>query len=541
MKTKNSSLTAKEQATFAKTIVRDPVKFANKILGLTLWEGEVEILRSIQTQRRTAVKSCHGIGKTFDLAIATLWWLARYPDGIVLTTSPTERQVRTQLWAEIRRMVERAKFPFPKVNMTDLKLRGDNNFAIGFSTNQAENFQGYHGRNILIIADEAPGIDSGVWDAVGGTMAGGNVHIVMAGNPTKPSGAFFDAFTNERSLWNCITVTAFDSPNLMRLSLEQLLLLDPAEGGPLDQNPYPYLVTRRWVYEQYHAWWHGSESSSPNWLSRVMAQFPDQSEFALIKLSWLERAKQRTLLHPIGDDGTSPLVAGVDVGGGGDGETVVYVCDRDHERSTIIAIAAWRGEDTRGQAVSFLNKFRSRLSMVYVDGIGVGHNFGLHLRDFRFPVDLVNVGRSCDSKPNWKENDPARRFVNQRASFYQGLADAFERDQIDGLMDEATIGQLAGILYEMDAQGRTKIESKENARQRGVRSPDRADALMLALSKPPQKFEYFSARNSSAVKGAPFGDDDYDPDDYIDNTQRGWRAEFAPGRLSRFFRKGTCY
>lgn len=40
--------------------------------------------------------------------------------------------------------------------------------------------------------------------------------------------------------------------------------MDPAEGGPLDDNPFPQLVTRRWVYEQYLAWWRGSEGSSPH-------------------------------------------------------------------------------------------------------------------------------------------------------------------------------------------------------------------------------------------------------------------------------------
>jgi hypothetical protein len=44
-------------------------------------------------------------------------------------------------------------------------------------------------------------------------------------------------------------------------------------------------------------------------------------------------------------------------------------------------MGAWRGEDTRGQVVGFLNEFRTRLSMVRVDSIGIGHNFGLHLRD----------------------------------------------------------------------------------------------------------------------------------------------------------------
>jgi hypothetical protein len=63
------------------------------------------------------------------------------------------------------------------------------------------------------------------------------------------------------------------------------------------------------------------------------------------------------------------------------------------------------------------------------------------------------------------------------------LAEAFEHDQIEGLTDDQTIGQLAEIKYEIDSHGRMKIEPKEKARERGVRSPDRAEALMLALGK----------------------------------------------------------
>jgi hypothetical protein len=231
MKMKSSHELSAEQISFVKGVMRDPVLFANHVLGVSLWEREAEILQSIKSRRRTAVKACHGVGKTFTLAIATLWWLARHREGIVLTTSPTQRQVRTQLWSEIHRAVERARVPYPKLKTTELKFRDDNNFALGFSTNQAENFQGYHGKQVLIIADEAPGIESGIWDAVAGTMAGGEVHIVMAGNPTVPSGAFFDAFTKERGLWNCFTISAFDSPNLIGLELEQLLRLDLLRAG----------------------------------------------------------------------------------------------------------------------------------------------------------------------------------------------------------------------------------------------------------------------------------------------------------------------
>jgi phage terminase large subunit len=163
METQNSHELTVQQKAFVREIVGDPVLFAEHMLGVDLWDLEADILRSISAQRRTAIKACHGVGKTFTLSLAALWWLARYREGIVLTTSPTERQVRTQLWSEIHRAVERARVPYPKLKTTELKFRDDNNFAIGFSTNQTENFQGYHGKHVLIIADEAPGIESGIW------------------------------------------------------------------------------------------------------------------------------------------------------------------------------------------------------------------------------------------------------------------------------------------------------------------------------------------------------------------------------------------
>jgi phage terminase large subunit len=479
MKNKQPIRRKPKKIMFVREALVDPVLFARRILGVDLTDTQIAILQSVRYNPKTAIKACHASGKTFILAVLALWWLARYEDGIVLTTSSTFRQVRTQLWYEIYRLIGSARVRYPKVNSTEIKLRDDNNFALGLSTNRAENFQGYHGQHILIIADEAPGIEAGVMEAMAGIMAGGDVHLVIAGNPTIPSGAFFDAFHRERASWSRITIDAFDSPNLQGLTLDYLLLMDARKGGPLDDNPLPYLVTKRWVYEQYFAWWHGDESSSPIWMSRVRGEFPDQATNALIRLRWLERAKDRALREPASDSG-GRLVAGVDVGGGG-AETVVYVCERRARGYRIVNMGSWRAEDTRGEVVRFLEPYRSRLTTVRVDGTGIGHNFGLHLRDQNFPVELVNVGLPCRSQPNLRENDPAKRFANEKARSYQTVADLFEHDEVDGLLDEETIAQLADLQYEIDSRGRVKIESKDDARARRSRSPDRAEALMLAI------------------------------------------------------------
>jgi hypothetical protein len=148
-------------------------------------------------------------------------------------------------------------------------------------------------------------------------------------------------------------------------------------------------------------------------------------------------------------------------------------------------LEAWRAEDTRGHVARYLEQYRRRLSVVRVDAIGVGHNFGLHLRDLGFPVELVNVSRACEDQPQLGENNLALRFVNLKAQYYQTLADAFELNRVHGFTDDVTLGQLANLLYEIDSHGRIRIESKEKARLRGITSPDRAEALMLAIGNVP--------------------------------------------------------
>jgi hypothetical protein len=120
--------------------------------------------------------------------------------------------------------------------------------------------------------------------------------------------------------------------------------------------------------------------------------------------------------------------------------------------------------------------------------------------------------------------------VNLKASFYQALADAFEHDQVEGLSDEATIGQLAGLLTDVDSHGRMKIESKEDARKRGVPSPDRAEALMLALCNPHQKMEFYSVRDLPQMRSAATGQRYY-PEDYPSPSSRRWKG--LVGSLNR--------
>src|SRR5690348_3619215 len=85
-------------------IRRDPVWFSREILGFDPWSKQREILESVRDNEATAVRSCHGIGKTATAAEVVLWFLAAFgPEALVVTTAPTWRQVRDLLWREIRK------------------------------------------------------------------------------------------------------------------------------------------------------------------------------------------------------------------------------------------------------------------------------------------------------------------------------------------------------------------------------------------------------------------------------------------------------
>src|ERR1700758_3874899 len=51
------------------------------------------------------------------------------------------------------------------------------------------------------------------------------------------------------------------------------------------------------------------------------------------------------------------------------------------------------------------------------------------------------------------------------------------------LAKEFSTTRQAGIRYRHNSRGQIVIESKEEARKRGVKSPDRAEAVMLAFAE----------------------------------------------------------
>ena len=109
---------------------------------------------------------------------------------------------------------------------------------------------------------------------------------------------------------------------------------------------------------------------------------------------------------------------------------------------------------------------------VRIDEIGVGAGVVDRLRELGHEVRGVNVAnRARDDK----------LFANQRAEGFWGLRERFRTGNIAIPNDSQLISELASLRYSYDSSGRIRMESKDDMRRRGLSSPDKADALMLAF------------------------------------------------------------
>ncbi|MEN6431067.1 MAG: DEAD/DEAH box helicase family protein, partial [Coriobacteriales bacterium] len=241
----------------------DPVWSAEHVFGAHLWSKQREIIESVWKNQRTGVKSCHGSGKTFLAAIAVLTFLHAFPDSIVITTAPTWEQVRRLLWKEVNRIharTLRSGIALGSVCHTADCEVDDAWFALGLSTNDPNRFVGHHAPYILVVIDEAFGVEDWVFEVAETYMtASGNegtmARLLAIGNPTDPGSTLGRAFHTARAGWSLHSISVFDTPNLT--------------GEDVPQEVARMLPGREWVEDKRTQW--GEDSAM--WHVRVLGEF----------------------------------------------------------------------------------------------------------------------------------------------------------------------------------------------------------------------------------------------------------------------------
>ena len=462
-----SKITLAEARKLLKKSQASPEWFWQAVLGGRPWGKQLEILQSVWHNPKTAVRSCHGAGKSWSAARVGISYLCAFPGSIVVTTAPTGRQVKMILWQEWRRAVKASKRPIGGELLKVEHRMADGWYAFGFATDIPENFQGIHARHILVIADEAAGIAPNVAEAIDSLLTSENARLLAIGNPTDPNGWFAGLFKDPGV--TKIHIAAFDTPNFTVFGITEE---DIAEGtweqkitGPL---PYPELVTPAWVAERYRKW----GPTSPMYIARVRGDFPEAGDNTLIPLSWVEAAMERWYEMPEGE----PREMGVDVARfGGDESAIAYRAGRK-----VVKLEAWRKQDTMetaGRARAGRAEFGA--CMIKVDAIGYGAGVVDRLQEQREPVVGIEVSRAPIDE---------ERFADLTSELWWNLREMLNPDPLANPNpialppDDELLGQLTSRRYSYTSRGQVKVESKDEMKRRGLPSPDRADAVVLAFA-----------------------------------------------------------
>ena len=255
-----------------------PVWLVTRILGVNLWSKQAEILNALRDHDYVAVRSCNGSGKTFTAALATLWWLVCHDEAIVITTAPSERQVKELLWREIRDLHGKNRYLVGgKMSSTRLEF-SEKRFGFGFTTTSMNRIQGFHSANILVIVDEASGVEDEIFDGLSSCLTSANAKMLMLGNPLSLSGTFYDAFHGNSENWKGIHISAFDLPAFENLDIDSLLedsvesLNAKGELSELNGSP-PGMASPTWA--KFMTRFSGGAHTS-TYRMRVLGEFADE-------------------------------------------------------------------------------------------------------------------------------------------------------------------------------------------------------------------------------------------------------------------------
>jgi len=429
-----------------------PVGFAKDVLGVDLWPGQQEILRAAHTSNRFAVRSGNKTGKSTSLVCVALWFACTRPRARVIMSAPTHRQIRAILWKELKRVYHDALEDLGGQlhEMPENGLQwGDGREIVGFFTTEPEKMAGISGPAVLFLVDEASGYPQEIFDSIEGNRAGG-AKLGIASNPTMLSGYFHEAFTSKRHLWK-----------LLHLSSEEA-----ARQG------IPGLATREWIDEKFDEW----GEDSPLYSVRVLGEFPTLQENTIISMADIEGAIQRF----DGDTPDAPLQIGVDVARFGDDWTVM--CPRRGMRAFSLTRFRGDGMQVAGKVMEMV-RFRRYSAYervrVKVDVIGVGASVVDALQPFHETREIelveVNVSETAFGERAQKE------YANLRTQLWFDLAAWIRKGgcfPADGELE----GELIAHRYKFqDRTGRREVLAKDKVKDILKRSPDKADALALAV------------------------------------------------------------
>lgn len=473
----------------------DPVGYARDIHGLQLTPKQEEILVGLITPPyRVLAPSANTQGKSFIGALAVSWWYDTRPVSIAITTANTQAQVEEILWGYIRDQRHKAGLGGFRSAVAPRLYSSPTHWARGYTANTGTSFHGRHNERVLIIIDEATEIGNDMLIAAESMLQGEEYAFLCLYNPTDPTSVMRRLEDNDKG-YKIVRLSAMEHPNVVA----------ELEGKP---RPFPGAVTLDWVRNTIIT--HSEEIPPPSSLdnlprnqiqfegkwyqldgeveARVFGQWPSAGEFSVwTQLIW-ERVLSTNL--PMAETG-GPIQIGVDVAWYGRDRTV-FAVQRCHNLISVKSVQGWAPDQVHEHAreiaweVGRQYRVDPKTIPIVVDDIGLGGKVMQVGDKFRHPHDGYDfIGLSVSDKSYDEEHYP-----NKRSELWIELAHAAR----DGGVSFKPLAGNKSLMHDLKNQffaakyqmrGKMKVvEKKEKQKEYlGGRSPDEADAIMLAFAR----------------------------------------------------------
>jgi phage terminase large subunit len=502
----------------------NPNFFVKEILGANPWRKQRDIVDAVFKYRNVAVKTCNSVGKSYIAARIVVTYLILHPDSIVVTTAPTWNQVVNILWREIGSAVKQAErngYKLTDAETTQAGLNIDTKwYAIGRSTSTPDNMMGFHADHLLVVVDEAGGVDDPIFQGVKAITTNVNNKVLLIGNPTTPGGVFWQSF-QKGSMYKQFTISAFDTPNMIANGIRDTEDLKRAFKLPervktdedaleyydyLDQEvfkfPFRELITPRTIFERLSDWGEDSDA----WQSLVLGEFPTQAAQSLIPTHLLTMAMQ---MYGTDDEtGKSyaqmsgwniPIGApeyGLDMARFGGDNTVLT----PRQGGWVEKQIAWNHVDlvVSANKILGLENFQAYGPLLNP----LDHNVRLNIDD------TGNGGGTTDklrelSRHSMQGGMPAHqyeiveynfsrgpsnpdKFADITSELYWNLRQQFFDKKIALHYDKTLFDELVDRRWSTLPNKKIKVETKDEykKRKKTTKSPDRSDSLALAFAGP---------------------------------------------------------
>lgn len=485
--TKKNILADPQYHDFVERYHADPLRFAVEVTGFTPSADQADLFEAISpSNAKVSVVSGTGTGKTAAFARIALWHLLCHPvalyDGKVEVGSntyigaPFIQQVADGVWKEMQdTRMSIANGPHAWINdyfsITKTKVHvsgyADQWFItqIAMKKGEAIGVAGKHRYWQLIIVDEAAGVSDEHFNVIDGTQTQAGNRTLMASQGARNAGRFYDSH-------HSLNVKNGGSWTALRFNSER--------------SPF---VTLKWLRDRER---ECGGRSSVEYQIRILGLFAQSSGNVLLTRADIEEAfKPRKIIR---DDEPFGLVVLSDVALGEYRDDSVAVVAKvigygDHgedarrvEYLEIPVCANDKNEiDLAGDLVNLLGRLSN--ATLYVDAGGVGATVCKLIERSGATVTKVNWGAPC-FKREYKE-----RFYNLRACAMVRFRDAIRQGRavlpqgISLLMREKIIDQGSRLPYHFSEAGglRYVMDSKEDMRRDGIKSPDLIDAMSFVF------------------------------------------------------------